>query len=174
MQNRKYILILLGVIILVYLTVKKYKMEFIIQAVKTALQKYPREIVENAERIFRLETAHFKSNQFKATLSPGMEKFSESFPYGWNTINKVVWSVNPALKPIGFKTFTEGSGLLNDGGKVKTFLSFPNMTASFSTVCEFLLHYNNNPGRWFSTDILKQQAYNKTIASIKPKITSGL
>lgn len=136
-------------------------------AVKKALTMYPRAIVENAERIFRLETNHFKSGQFLGTLSPGMEKFGNIYPYGWNTVHTIIWKNSPQYAPIGFETFTE-----NRTGIKKTFLKFPNMTASLITVCAFLQYYNNVPGRWFSTNANQQATYNKSIAGITPKITN--
>jgi hypothetical protein len=136
-------------------------------AVKKALGLYPRPVVENMEKIFRLETANFSSGQFKGTLSPGMEKFGSVYPYGWNTLKSVVWDKHPDWRPIGYKTFTE-----NGTGKQKTFLSFPNLEASVMTICAFLSYYNNDPGRWFSTSESEKLSYNNKIKNIKPSITN--
>jgi hypothetical protein len=138
-------------------------------AVKRALKVYPRPIVENMERIFRLETAHFKSNQFKQTYSPGMERFSDTYPYGWKTIAKIIWNASPQYKPIGLKEFTE-----NQTGLKKTYIQFPSVEASVMTVCAFLQYFNNNPGRWFALDIDKQNTYNSSINNIIPTITNEM
>lgn len=153
---------------------KRNSMEAIKLAIQRALKVFPKDIVENAERIFRLETNHFKSGQFLKTLSPGMEKFGEKYPYGWNTLDKIFWSKFPQYKPIGTSVHKEGTGVLGTGGKIKTFLSFPNMDASFFTLCAFLLHYKNNPGRWFSLDANSQQTYNNSIYKINAKFTNEL
>ncbi len=165
--------IIIGIIlIIVFLTLVKLKPLVMVKlAFKTALKDFPKEIVENAERIFRLETNHFKSGQFLGTFSPGMEKFGEKYPYGWNTLAREVWSKYPQFKPTGFKSFTEGKGVLGNGGKVKQFLVFPSVIAAVYTLCGFLEYYENNPGRWFSTNTDSQTKYNKSIVQIIPRFT---
>lgn len=135
------------------------------KTVKKALRFFSPEIVKNAERIYRLETNHFKSSQFKGTFSPGMEKASNVYPYGWTSLANSIWKSNPEYRPIDTKTYTE-----NRTGIKKTFLKFPTFEAAFFTLCAFLKIFNNNPGRWFSTDTNQQSMYNEKIASIKAKI----
>jgi hypothetical protein len=136
-------------------------------AAMKALKVYPKAIVENCEKIYRLETNHFKSGQFKGTYSPGMEKFSDKFPYGWTTINKILWSKNPEFKPIGLKTFTE-----NGTGKQKTFLQFRNIEGGVFTLCAFLQYFGNNAGRWFSLDADLQAQYNAKLENIQTPLTN--
>lgn len=132
------------------------------------LKKYfSYDIVANMERIFRIETNNFKSNQFLHTFSPGMEKFSNEYPYGWNTLQKILWSKNTDFKPIGYKSFKESKT-----GIKKYFLIFPSLLASQFTVCAFLEYYNNNPGRWFSTDTEKQKSYNNAVQKFSVKLTN--
>lgn len=155
-------------IIILYLVLTKLRPMILIKsAIKQALQEFDPDIVQNAERIYRLETNHFKSGQFKGTWSPGMEKFGDTYPYGWNTLNKVFWSKYPEYRPSGFKPFTE-----NATGKTKYFLVFPSFKAAFYTLCGFLVHYGNNPGRWFSLDTNQQQAYNAKIVKFTPTLTN--
>jgi len=168
----KHILIISGILIIIIIIIVSQmglNENIIKKAFKYALSIYPRSIVENAERIFRLETNHFKSKQFEGTFSAGMEKFSDNFPYGWKTINNIFWEKNPAYKPIGFKKFIE-----NQTGKTKYFLKFPSFLASLLTLCAFLDYYNNNPGRWFSTNPVSQNNYNVSIKKIKPYYTNEI
>jgi hypothetical protein len=137
--------------------------------VKKALKFFSSDIVKNAERIYRLETNHFKSGQFKGTYSPGMEKVSNTYPYGWSSLYNSIWKTNPEYKPIGLKTFTE-----NQTGISKTFLKFPTFEAGFFTLCAFLKIFNNNPGRWFSLDKTQQEKYNKSISSINTDIYDSI
>jgi hypothetical protein len=148
---------------------KKHPMKAFQDAMIKARKYYSKEICDNAERIFRLETAHFKSGQFQGTYSPGMEKFSDTYPYGWKTLDKYVWSKHPEYKPIGLRTFTE-----NGTGKQKTFVQFPSVEASLFTMCAFLQAFNNNPGRWFSLNTDLQIGYNQKISKINPVFSNGI
>jgi len=169
-KNITKILIAISAGLIVFLIILKIKPMIAFKlAVIRALKIYPRSIVENMERIFRLETAHFKSKQFKETYSPGMEKFANIYPYGWKTIARIIWNSSPKYKPIGLKTFTE-----NQTGIQKTFIQFPSMEAGVFTLCAFLQYFNNNSGRWFSLDKDSQNIYNNSIAKIIPKITNEI
>jgi len=170
-MNRKTIIIIAVILFaiaglfLAYLKLRPM-VAFKIAAVK-ALKKYSKEIVQNCERIFRMETAHFTSSQFKHTYSPGMEKFASTFPYGWTTLNKVLWKDFPIYAPVGTYTMPE-----NQTGITKTFLKFPTLTASVMTVCAFLDNNGNNPAAWYSKNLESQARYQKTLNGIIPKITN--
>jgi hypothetical protein len=138
-------------------------------AIRKLGKKYPTDILKNIERIYRLESAHFKSGQFKGTNSPGMESFGASYPWGWKTLARIFWNENREFAPIGKKVYTEGKT-----GFKKTFLVFPSMYAAVYTLAAFLTYYNNNPGRWFSTNEDSQNKYNRVIYSIRPTIVDKL
>lgn len=118
-------------------------------------KKYGKDIAANVERIYRLETNHFKSDQFKKTGSAGMLSFSPFYPYGWNSL-KEFWDKNPEYKPVGtnysFSSFS--------------YLAFPNY-GGFYTLAEVLKSRGNNPGKWYSTDEDKISEYNEKIKNIK-------
>jgi hypothetical protein len=172
-MTRKTVIIICAIIvflILTYFTVMKAypALAFKIAAIN-AIKKYPREIVENAEKIFRMETSHFTSLQFLKTWSPGMEKFGASYPYGWTTLDKVFWSKNPIHKPIGTYTMPE-----NKTGITKTFLQFRTLTDSLMTVCAFLENNGNNPAAWYSKNLESQARYQKTLDGIIPRTTNEI
>ena len=135
--------------------------------IKDVEKEYGTAIAQNVEKIYRLETANFTSGQFLATHSPGMMAFGTSFPYGWNTINNVVWSKNPDYKPSGISYHKENPGLSGAGGGEKAFIKFPNLKAAVFTLAGFLNHYGNNAGRWYSTNNMEQALYNAKLATIK-------
>ncbi|MFA5297624.1 MAG: hypothetical protein WC389_05385 [Lutibacter sp.] len=168
-KGLQIVLIIVLLLIGVYFFIKKFMpmmaMKF---ALTNALRKFSRNIVENVERIYRHETAHFQSVQFLGTFSPGMEKFSETYPYGWNSL-KPFWDKNPSCKPIGFKHFIE-----NGTGKIKYFLKFASPTGGVMTLAYFLETHQNNPGRWFSLEIDKQIKYTNMILKIKPIYTNEI
>lgn len=130
-------------------------------AFRKVAEKYGNELAKNAERIYRLETAHFNSGQFKATNSPGMLKFSTYYPYGWQAPRNL-WDQNPQYKPIGQATFTKN-------GKQYTYLKFPNFEAALFTLAEYLNKYR--PGRWYSTVPAQQNEYETKLKSISTKYT---
>lgn len=139
------------------------------RAIKKAALYFPPDILKNCERIYRIESAHFKSRQFKETWSPGMESFGSSYPWGWITLSKLLWNNRRDLGPFTVKSFTE-----NQTGKIKKFLVFRSMFGAVMTVCTFLQHYNNNPGRWYSKNLNSQARYNLSLSKINPTIVNNL
>lgn len=113
-------------------------------------QVYGDEMAKNVERIYRLETAHFTSGQFKKSGSPGMLKHSDKFPYGWTTPYNNLWKDNPDYAPVG-----EVSFMVNN--KKYTYLVFPNFKSAAFTLASYLDKYP--PGRWYSTVPSQQAEY---------------
>lgn len=118
-------------------------------------------IAKKIEQIYRLETAHFTSEQYLASGSPGMLSFDEDYPYGWES-PKNLWDNEPNMRPIGTVKFTKG-------GKVYTYLVFPTFIAAASAVGEHITKYN--PGRWNTTDPIGQQEYINKLNTISTKYT---
>lgn len=116
------------------------------------------------EKIMRLETNHFKSENFKKTGSGGMEIATgkTSFPYGWSTPLEL-WK-NDDFKPVGTLSMKE-----NGTGKVKTFIVFPSVRAAVFTIAEIMKKRNWNAGSWFSNNPTEQAKYNQSINGIKAR-----
>lgn len=121
--------------------------------------RYGRAIAESVEKIYRLETAHFKSDGWYRTLAPGMHPFSNSAPYGWSSVAQF-WATHPQYAPIGVTTLTEGGT-----GKSRDYLVF-NGIGGFMTLGHVMAKRNNNPGSWYSTDASAQATYNQTLSGI--------
>jgi len=147
--------------IIAYLLIRHMKNDYS-SMFKKALATFPKDVVSNAEKIYRLETDNFSSNQFIKTFSAGMEPSLSTYPYGWTSIANNLWSKHPEYKPSGFLPFIE-----NGTGKTKNFLKFPNFEAGLFSLCAFLSLSGNNPGRWFSTNVNSQNLYNEKISKIK-------
>lgn len=160
-------ILLTAILALLFMTTIKPSIDFK-AALKYALKYYPVKILRNAEKIFRLESANFTSGQFVKTFSPGMEKFSDSYPYGWHSL-RIFWDENLDFKPIGLEKFTE-----NGTGKTKYFIKFKSVTAGLMTLCYFLSLHENNAARWFSTNADSQKVYNDKLAKIKTPFTDEL
>jgi hypothetical protein len=140
-------------------------------AFRLIFNKYGREKAETVERLFRLETAHFKSGQFLHTLTPGMEiaKGKFTFPYGWSSLQE--FANETGLKAGDFSTYTMNE---NQTGKEKTFIAFPNLAASVLFVAYLLNKRNWNAGSWYSTNPSSQQSYTQNLNKIVPKIVNSL
>ena len=171
MKKMTYILVIIIVLFILYYFVFKkseYEKEFAF-VLKKVKNRYGENIAKNVEKMYRLETNHFKSGQFKGTYSPGMEKFGNNYPYGWNTIAKIFWDIYPINQPVGFWSGKEGKT-----GKQKTFLKFPSLQSAVFTLAEFLKHYGNNPGRWYSLNKDSQTRYNNSISKINTPIYDSI
>ena len=138
-------------------------------ALKKVVAKYGLDIASNVEKIFRLETANFTSGQFKGTFSPGMEKATNTYPFGWTSLGNSVWKENPQYAPHDFLPFTE-----NATGKTKYFIKFPSLEASVMTIAQFLKNVNNNPGRWYSMEPDLQEEYAAKLSNIKPSLLNEI
>ena len=133
-------------------------------ALRDAKNKFGYEIAANIERIYRLETSHFKSGGFTKTGAAGMEAATgkEIYPYGWTSMVKSgAW---PKHKPTGIIYLTEGGT-----GKLKPFLKFDKISDAVMTLGYFLKYFNNNAGRWFASDSYpaKQTEYANYIKNIR-------
>lgn len=135
-------------------------MQQIKSAFLEAQKDFPKATVQLAERVYRWETGHFKRG-FWESFSPGMNAFSEVYPFGWNKLMKF-WEKNPQFKPVG----TTSKLRLVDSGTGKPLVVFPSFKAGLYTLCYYLVMVKNQPGKWHSNDINAQLAYDKAINSV--------
>lgn len=121
---------------------------------------YPREVVQNAERIYRFTTRHFTEPWTEFSGSAAMDAFTPEYPFGWHELAKL-WEKNPSLKPIkSSPLYPRENGM--------PLVVFPSLRAGIMTLCYFLTRHDNNPGRWLSLDPGEQMLYNEKIAAIAP------
>lgn len=135
------------------------EVDFALQRIKG---EYGNKIARWVEQIYRLETRNFQSEQYKKSLSAGMEPANETYPYGWITPYEKVWKENPKLAPIGLTEIMTDSG----GRKVR-FIRFASFYAAAKSLAEYLKKYG--PGRWYSTDPALSAAYVASIENIPTK-----
>lgn len=101
------------------------------------------------EKIFRLETAHFKSEQFRHTGSAGME------------VGK--WFGLP--KNLGVYTTKE-----NGTGLYKSFIIWQSPYDFLVYLSDYIDRHNGNYARWYSTNTIKQLYYRTILKGIKNRI----
>lgn len=134
---------------------------------KSMLSLYEISIVRNAERLIRLETAHFTSKLWKNYNNAGMQATTYDYPYGWGSMRNL-WTINHAIRPLNCKPLKENiQSDVKGSGKIQLFLNFPSMLAQIQALCEFLKQHNNDVGDWFALRESDQLSYEAKIKSIK-------
>lgn len=133
---------------------------------KKVSSKYGVDYARQVERLFRVETSHFKSGQFLKTLSPGMEISGSSkslvFPFGWS-LSEFVQSYDPMIKS-KFYTHTMNE---NGTGLKKTFVGFPDINSSMMFVAWMIKNKRGGRfGNWKSLTESSALAYEKTMATV--------
>lgn len=138
-----------------------------------ALQKvkeiYGLNHAKRLEQLFRNETAHFKSGNYKITYSPGMESTKDTFPYGWKSL-ETFWLVNPQYAPIGVYKQVENTSALAKSRGTRSFIKFENPLASMMSVAHLIKLRGGRFGSWFSTKIESQMAYEEELNKIKVRL----
>ena len=134
----------------------------IVEALKSIADEYGIDTARTVEKMYRLETNHFKSGQYKNTFSPGMEKHDREYPFGWDSMKSYWDSINFVPE---FHTMPE-----NKTGKTKTFLKFPNVLIPMRSLAIYVKKYA--PERWYSKNPVKQAEYRNSLNSIKPRIVN--
>lgn len=161
-------IILIGAVLLFFTgrTVKRvidYRKEFknALSLLRSKFNLTDRE-ARRLEQQYRLETAHFKSGQFKGTFSPGMERFGESYPYGWNSLYKYFWRQYPEHRPYGFHAYIEGGT-----GKRKEFLKFNSLLDAMATTLHNARMRDGKFEAWYSLDPDAQKRYLAALEKIR-------
>lgn len=131
----------------------------IVNSLEVVKQNFGIDVARWVEKIYRGETAHFKSVQFLLTYSAGMLKFKDIYPYGWGNF-KTFWALNPSYAPTGYAKI-----YVNREKKDFFYLAFPSLTAAMMTLGYYVK--KNGPLRWNSTDKNEQQKYATLLNQIK-------
>lgn len=138
---------------------------------KEVIQLYGVDNAKKLERMYRWETAHFKSKQFKQTFTPGMEigAGKTTFPYGWSSLRDYAKAKN--LQGDEFTTVSMHEG---GTGILKTFIAFPDLKNAVLFTAYVLSKRSWNPGAWYSTNPDSQARYNEKLKGVIPRIVNGL
>ncbi len=145
----------------------------IINALKVVAKDYGKPLAITIERLFRNETAHFKSGGFKQSLSPGMEAVKNTMPYGWSTLEPY-WTKEKSYAPIALINQVENNSAMSKSLGVKTFIKFPTIEASMMSVAYLIHARGGDGGRWFSNQESEQgkalrEKYNLILTQIIPR-----
>ena len=118
------------------------------------------------ERIFRLETAHFTSEQFKEGNSPGMRAFKTTYPYGWESLDEFAKANSIDGRKFGIgRTFVVR-------GKNYRYVTFPDFKTSLNFVAWFIRNKRGGiPEKWNSLDPKAAADYKTKLNQIIPRYT---
>ena len=166
---QKNIILVAGFLVVLYLAINYFSPTPQTQSddpeavFKNVAKIYGTEYARNLEKLFRYETAHFKSRQFLAGFSPGMVATKNSVPYGWASLGEFV-TANPKYKNgYSLKTCETSAG-------TKTYVGFPSLEASVFFVAWFLKNKRNgNIGLWNSTDPSEAANYLQNLQQVTAK-----
>jgi|LakMenE18May11ns_1017448.scaffolds.fasta_scaffold9875877_5 hypothetical protein len=122
------------------------------KAILNIKDKYGLEMAMLIEQMFRFETNHFKSLQYKKTGTAGL------------TVGK--WPAPVPKSPtVTFKT----NPALDSAGRSQIDYIVWNPAEFTEFLVNYIKRYNGNFGRWFSTDPEKQKAYINKVSQVKTR-----
>lgn len=136
------------------------------------LKIYGPDLAKETEKIFRLETRHFKSGNFLKTLSPGMEATKFQFPFGWTSLTKL-WS-ETNFAPLGTFAQTENDTAIMKSKGIKNYIVFPDIESAVFSVAEILRKRGGKAGTWFAIERKAQETYQQYADKVKPKFVNEL
>ena len=149
--TNKKVLILTGAVLFALLFMQKEFTEADAKAAILAVkEKHGEEMARLIEKMFRLETRHFKSLQYRKTGTAGL------------TVGK--WpSPVPKTPTITLKT----NPALDSAGRSQISYIVWNPADFSEFLAQYIKRYNGNFGRWYSTKPELQAAYAAKVNQIK-------
>ncbi len=133
-----------------------------------------KQLVTIVEKMYRLETSHFKSKQYQHCGTGGMEVFGEAPYYGWdqNLFTE---------QPVGTWSAFEGKGLSGAGGNAqvtdrkKEFVKLPSVISGMEYKAKYIIKHNGNYARWFNaSDTTAQTSYRDSLKNIRARFINEI
>jgi len=123
---------------------------------------YGQDFARQIERIFRLETAHFRSGQFKEGNSPGMVATKSTYPFGWRSLDEFALA-----NSIDGHKFGIGRTFVVDGKNFR-YVTFPDFKTSADFVAWFIRNKRGGvPEKWNSLDPAAAARYKNKLNQIR-------
>lgn len=142
------------------------------QALKKIYDQYGREKTTKLEALYRNESGHFTSRQFKNTYSPGMEvspQTNTTFPFGWSSLKTFADQNNiPYNSFFASQNFTEGGT-----GIQKKFVGFPDLYTAMKFVMYVIEKRGWNFGKWAAFDAAIAARYDAKLNTIRTPYTNS-
>lgn len=154
--------------VVIYVITKKVKKIDLTQQIKKGLKAvYDKDklAAKRIEQIYRLETAHFKSEQFKKTGTAGMTApiLDPSIFWGWKSLSNFIndKKLNPSDFVIGYSK--------KIGGKMFNYIRFKKPFFAPLFMYYYFKMYDYDYGRWFSKNDTEKKKYMLNIEKVTPK-----
>jgi hypothetical protein len=146
------------------------------EALRIINTKYGKDMASKIEKMYRCETSHFTSGQYKHCGTPGMEAVKGTLApyYGWGSMKKFQEQF-PEYVTVGTWSAMEGKGLSEQGGNAqdkinpKTFVKMNSVLGAMEFVVYTLNNRGGNVGSWYSFDETAQNKYSDSLNGIKAK-----
>lgn len=144
-------------------------------ALRTIYNKYGKDMAVIIERMYRDETRHFQSMQYRRCGTGGMEAFGQPPYYGWDA---KFFEAAPEFSPIGIWEAFENKGMSTQGGnqqvtdRKKRFVVLPSVLAGMEYKVSYINKHGGNWARWHSTDTSVQSVYRTHIEAIRAKFVN--
>ena len=142
----------------------------VIKGLSWVIDNYGRDYAKKIEQLLRWESAHFTSQQWLNGTTAGMEAKSNTFPFGWPSLEEFVTTYG--LDPNKFSVYAM---IENNTGIQKTFIKFPDAY----TFVIFLAWFINTKrsgrfGYWYSLDETSATRYEGKIDKVIPKYVNAI
>ncbi|MFV0304329.1 MAG: M23 family metallopeptidase, partial [Moheibacter sp.] len=128
-----------------------------------------KDLLTIVEKMYRLETSHFKSKQYQNCGTGGMEVFGTAPYYGWD-------GSLFTEQPVGIWSAFEGAGLSGSGGNTqvtdrqKEFVKLSSVVAGMEYKIKYIIKYDGNFERWFSKDNeTARSTYRSTLKGVRAR-----
>ncbi|MWV10838.1 hypothetical protein F3I62_01920 [Pseudomonas sp. R-28-1W-6] len=144
-------------------------------ALRIIYDKYGKDMAVIIERMYRDETRHFQSMQYRRCGTGGMEAFGEPPYYGWDAS---FFEANQDFTPIGIWEAFENQGMSGQGGNQqvtdhkKRFVVLPSVLAGMEYKANYINKHGGNWARWHSTDTNVQTVYRTHIEAIRARFVN--
>ncbi|CCJ71550.1 FIG00554498: hypothetical protein [Cronobacter condimenti 1330] len=160
------------------------EMNFTIENAKDALRvifkEHGYETAVIIERLYRDETKHFKSVQYKRCGTGGMEvsgRNPQPPGYGWDAS---IYNKNPEYTPLGVWWSFENKGMSGQGGnkqvtdRKKGYIIFPSVLAAMEYKVDYIKRHDGNWAIWHSRSAAEQENYRKYISTVRHPFSDEL
>ncbi|HGM9954526.1 TPA: hypothetical protein ACKREX_000842 [Providencia stuartii] len=154
-------------------TDKNFTSEDAKDALRIIYEKYGYEIAKIIEQLYRDETRHFKSMQYKKCGAGGMEvsgKNPQPPGYGWN---ESLFTRHSEYTPVGVWWSFENQGMSGKGGNTqvidrkKGYIIFPSVLAAMEYKVDYMNRHNGNWAQWHTRDPVTQENYRNAIMKMR-------
>ena len=144
------------------------------KSLKLIHNEYGKEMATIIEKMYRVETAHFKSTQFKKTGTGGMESHGVGPYFGWS---KEFFDLYPELIPLGVFAIKEGKGAggnKQDTVNKKRFVIMTSVYAGMKYKAYYIKKHNMDYARWYSTNEDNKKIYRESLKGVKARIVEKI